>query len=96
MRLESVGRTRRFHFVDAGPGRNADVVFDGVREGPTFSGLAYLATGDCPLTEFHVKGSINADETAIFLRGKRPLYDGGCKVAGYSDEELDFTLLKKL
>ncbi len=46
--------------------------------------------------QFQVKGSINADETAIVLRGKRPLYDGGCKVAGYSDEELDFTLLKKL
>ncbi len=99
VRLEAIGRARRFYFAGlrrGAPAKGGDVVFDGVREGPALSGVAFVYSEKCPATAYQVRGSVSPDETTIKLRGKKPGYDGQCKIAGYADEELEFRLAGKL
>jgi hypothetical protein len=95
LRLEAAGRMRRFYYAERSPGSFAELgamVFEGVREGPTVSGRAFSFSADCAPIAYQVKGSVSPDETAVKLRGRKPLRDGACKIVDYSDDELNFTL----
>jgi hypothetical protein len=94
-RLEAIGRTRRFYYTEpdqGSPAKPGTIVFEGVREGPTFSGRAFSFSADCAPLAYPVKGSVNRDETAVKLRGRKPLRDGACKIVGYGDQELNFVM----
>ncbi len=98
LRLEAVGRSRRFYFAGLRRGllaKDGDVAFDGVREGPAFSGRAFLFTENCAPIPYAVRGSISTDETTIRLRGKEPRRDARCNVVSSVDSELVFTLASK-
>jgi hypothetical protein len=95
LRLDMIGRARRFTFVGLRRGllaKDGDPAFDGVREGPTLSGLAFLYTENCAPIPYPVRGAVSPDESTVVLRGKKPRRDAACAVTGASDEELIFTL----
>ena len=99
VRLEAIGRARRFYIAGLRRGSAAkagDPVFEGVREGPAFSGVAFLYSEKCPHLAYQVRGSVSPDETTIKLRGSRPSYDVQCKIVGYTADELEFRLAGKL
>jgi hypothetical protein len=95
LRLDMSGRARRFTFVGLRRGllaKDGDLAFDGVREGSTLSGLAFLYTENCGPIPYPVRGAVSPDESTIVLRGKKPRRDVTCALMGAADEELVFTL----
>jgi hypothetical protein len=93
LRLDAFGRARRFHFVEARrdiPARPGDLAFDGVREGPTYSGLAFAYAQGCEPLSYQVRGAISPDEGAITLGGREPRRDARCNIVGAADRELVF------
>jgi hypothetical protein len=99
LRLEAVGRARRFHYVEPHGGvtaKSGDILFEGVREGPTYSGRAFQFTENCLPLAYRVKGSISADETTLKIAGWKPHRDAQCNIVSYSDDELVFRLASKL
>jgi hypothetical protein len=99
LRLESVGRARRLYYVEPHGGATAksgDIAFEGVREGPAYSGRAFQFTENCPPLAYRVKGSVSADEATLKIAGRKPRRDAQCHIIGYSDDELVFRLAGKL
>ena len=95
VRLEAIGRARRFFYVDvhgAFPAKNGDMAFEGVREGPTYSGRAFQFTANCEPLAYIVKGSVSTDESTVKLEGRKPRRDPQCHVLSYANEELVFSL----
>lgn len=95
LRLDIIGRARRFTFVGLRRGllaKDGDVAFDGVREGSMLSGLAFLYTENCAPIPYPVKGAVAPDESTVVLRGKKPRRNAACTEIGATDEELVFTL----
>jgi hypothetical protein len=98
LRLEVVGRARRFYYVDPHGGvtaKSGDIAFEGVREGPTYSGRAFQFTENCPPLAYRVKGSISVDEATLKIAGRKPRRDTQCHTVSYSDDELVFRLASK-
>ena len=83
-------------FAGARPQRVGTLSSMASERGPALSGVAFVYSEKCPATAYQVRGSVSPDETTIKLRGKKPGYDGQCKIAGYADEELEFRLAGKL
>jgi hypothetical protein len=95
VRAEAIGRTRRFFYVEVrggSPAKSGDVAFEGVREGPTYSGRAFQFAENCAPLGYLVKGSISADESTVKMEGIKPLRDSQCRIAGYVNQELVFNL----
>jgi hypothetical protein len=94
LRLDASGRSRRFAFANPlgdGSPKEGDLAFDGVREGRTFLGLAFVYLQGCEPLSYSVRGAISADEATITLRGMEPRLDARCEIAGAGDRELIFT-----
>ena len=99
LRIEAIGRTRRFYFVETHngfPAKSGDIAFEGVREGPSISGRAYQFAEKCPPLAYRVKGTVNADETTVTMAGRKPQRDPKCRVTGYTNDELIFNLTGRL
>jgi hypothetical protein len=95
VRLEAIGRARRFFYVEvhgAFPAKNGDMAFEGVREGPTYSGQAFQFTANCEPLAYIVKGSVSTNESIVKLEGRKPRRDSQCHVVSYANEELVFSL----
>jgi len=91
LQLESAGHIRRFYYAGNRPGPAAkagEMLFEGVREGPIISGQAFAFSENCPPVAYQVKGTVNADETVIKLRGKQPRRNDRCNAGGHFDAEL--------
>jgi hypothetical protein len=99
MRLEAIGRARRFYYAEvpgAVPARSGDIAFEGVREGPTFSGRAFQFAQNCAPLGYLVKGSVTADEATVKMEGRKPHRDAQCNIVSYANEVLVFNLTNKL
>jgi hypothetical protein len=97
--LEATGRARRFYYVEvhgASPAKTGDIAFEGVREGPTYSGRAYQFAENCAPLAFLVKGSVSADGSAVKMQGRKPQRNAQCDIISYEVEELAFRLANKL
>jgi len=97
LQLERAGRIQRFHYGEhrqGSAGKSGDLLFEGVREGPVVSGQAFAFAENCPPLAYPMKGSVNADETSIQMRGKQPRRDGQCNIVGHFDAELRFTAIQ--
>jgi hypothetical protein len=95
VRVEAIGRSRRFFYVEVRggfPAKSGDMVFDGVREGPTYSGRAFQFSEKCAPLAYLVKGAISADESIVKMEGIKPQRDSQCRVVGYVNEALVFSL----
>jgi hypothetical protein len=91
LQRESAGRIRRFYYAgnrEGSAAKSGELLFEGVREGPVISGQAFAFSENCPPLAYQVKGSVNADETIVKLRGKQPRRDDRCNASGLFDAEL--------
>jgi hypothetical protein len=99
VRLEAIGRARRFYYAEdpsAVPARSGDVAFEGVREGPVFSGRAFQFAENCAPLGYLVRGSVSADEATVKMEGRKPQRDAQCNIVSYANEALLFNLTNKL
>ena len=99
VRLEAVGRARRFYYVEPRAGlsaRSGDIAFEGVREGPAYSGRAFQFSENCAPLAYQAKGSVSPDESYVKMGGYKPRRDGQCNIVSYVDEELVFSLTDRL
>jgi hypothetical protein len=98
LRLEAIGRIRRFYYVDpkGSAAKTGDMAFQGVREGLLFSGRAFLFSQRCAPVAYHVKGTLSPDGRIIKLQGKRPAIAAKCGAANFDGAELIFHSAGKL
>ncbi|MDX2155554.1 MAG: hypothetical protein SFW09_03505 [Hyphomicrobiaceae bacterium] len=101
MRLEANGADRRFVYevprrglVEAGV-KPGDTVFEGRREGQTYTGAAYIFTRSCGRVGYSVAGNVSADERTVVLEGQAPLMGEDCKPRAYRRDRLQFDLTKR-
>lgn len=99
MRLEADGNVRRFVYdqprsgmVKAGA-RSGDIVFEGQRNGATYSGTAYIFSKSCGRVPYPVAGNVSADQRAVVLEGQAPRLGSGCQVKSYRRDRLSFELM---
>jgi hypothetical protein len=101
MRLESSASERRFVYaiprrgmLDAGA-KSGDVVFEGRRDGTTYSGTAYIFNKSCGRVAYRVAGSVAANERRIVLEGQVPVLGPACSVRSRRRDRLQFDLLDR-
>jgi hypothetical protein len=70
------------------------LLFDGVVDGTTLSGTAYVFVKDCDPLSFSMKGTLTRDGKRITLSGKAPRVGTKCSIAGDKHEELIFDLVR--
>lgn len=94
LRLLASGDTRAFVFETPsaalerhGVSRGV-VLFDGVRNGPRYSGMAYAFANGCDAQSFPVEGTVTADDAGVVLTGRAPRLDRDCNVDGQDDVSL--------
>jgi hypothetical protein len=99
MYLVANGARRRFYYHRPRPGmteagaRSGSLLFDGVRAGNTYSGIAYVFAGACGAFDYKVDGYVVADRRVV-MRGLAPRVDQRtCGVFDYRPDELAFDLL---
>lgn len=98
MRLIAKGAGRRFVYQEPRAGLKAQgakrgtVVFEGVRDGLSYSGTAYIFKKGCDPQGYPVTGEVTADERRITLYGQKPKVAGNCRVLTYIDDTLVFDL----
>jgi len=68
------------------------LLFEGQRNGKNFVGISYIFTRTCESQGYEVTGEISDDARQITLKGKAPLLDSNCKITGYRDDILIFTI----
>jgi tetratricopeptide (TPR) repeat protein/uncharacterized protein YgiM (DUF1202 family) len=101
MKLVAKGTRRRFYYerprkgIRASGVRRGTLLFDGVREGFTYSGTARIFNSRCGTKTYAVSGSVSDDEETVTLLGRAPIVDSSCNLAGYRDDYLYFELKKQ-
>ncbi|MBX9841908.1 MAG: hypothetical protein K2Z80_08900 [Xanthobacteraceae bacterium] len=71
--------------------KKGTVLFEGVRRGKTYDGIAYIFTRACGSKHYQVSGEVAEDDRSVTLRGQAPRVDAACNVVGYRDDVLVFT-----
>lgn len=98
MRLVATGNKRSFAYESPRAGLKAagvkrgDVVFDGVRDGQSYSGTAYIFHKGCDPQGYPVTGEVSADERRVTLIGQKPTVSDRCRAERYTDDTLVFEL----
>lgn len=90
------GNKRQFGYAVPRPGlpvKPGNLVFTGVKEGQTYSGVAYVWSTKCGPAQYSVSGPVSEDLRTVTLYGKAPIRDGSCRVAGYRDDVLVFNFI---
>lgn len=97
MRLEADGNARRFYYVAPRAGMrrvgasNGTLLFDGVRNGETYTGTAYIFAAGCAPQPYPVAGTVSAGNNRVVMVGRAPRIGKRCDVTGYRDDTLVFT-----
>ncbi len=86
---QSSGQQRLVTYYSPRPGlpvRPGVVLFEGVRQGNTMYGTAYVFRSGCAPAPYEVSGRIDPDnQTLVVLHGAAPIRErGGCRVIRYS------------
>jgi hypothetical protein len=97
LRLEAIGRVRRFVYLEpaGSPAKRDDLAFEGVRSGSAFFGHAFLFSERCKPIGYYVRGALSPDGSSLTLQGRRPIPNAQCRIAGYEDAELLFNASDK-
>ena len=86
---QSSGQQRIVTYYNPRPGlpvRAGTVLFEGMRQGNTMFGTAYVFRSGCAPAPYEVSGEIDpANQTLVVLYGAAPIRErGGCRVIRYS------------
>jgi hypothetical protein len=74
---------------ERGP-KSGTLLFDGRRDGDTYSGTAYAFSKQCGPIGYSVVGTTSADQRRVTLRGRVPVRNSACQPNSYRDDVLDF------
>jgi hypothetical protein len=94
------GTRRQIYYDDPRPGlqevgvKKGTLLFDGVVDGTTLSGTAFVFAKDCDPLPFAVRGKLTRDGKRITLNGKAPRIGTQCRTVGDKKEELIFGFFK--
>lgn len=91
--LQDRGNGRWFYYHTPRNGLAVQIgtlLFEGRKDGNTYTGTAYIFSPTCGKSGYRVKGSVSPNQTTIRLHGKAPRRDSNCKVIGYRNDELVF------
>ena len=97
MRLEADGNVRRFYYVAPRAGMrragasNGTLLFDGFRDGDSYTGTAYIFAAGCAPQPYPVSGTVSAGDNRVVMVGRAPRVGKRCDVTGYRDDTLVFT-----
>lgn len=100
MRLEASGQQRRFVYVRPRKGMLAagatpgDSVFEGRREGLTYTGTAYVFSRACGKTAYPVSGAVSDDQRRVVLTGEAPILSADCRPRAHKPDRLIFDLIE--
>jgi hypothetical protein len=100
MYMTEAGTRRQIYYEDPRAGlkevgvKQGGLLFDGVVDGTTLSGTAYVFAKDCDPLSFSVKGKLTRDGKRITLNGKAPRVGRKCSIAGDHNEELILDLVR--
>jgi hypothetical protein len=100
MYMTEDGTRRQIYYEDPRAGlkevgvKQGALLFDGVVDGTTLSGTAYVFAKDCDPLSFSVKGKLTRDGKRITLAGKAPRVGTQCRIAGDQHKELIFDLVR--
>lgn len=101
MRLVATGKSRTFMYDNPRPGmrkagaKQGDVVFEGTREGQSYSGTAYIYSKICGRKGYAVSGRVADDDRGVVLEGEVPVLDSDCKVKSTRRDVLRFDYVKQ-
>ncbi|MEZ0085195.1 hypothetical protein [Bradyrhizobium japonicum] len=96
--LSANGARRQFHYqipaadllqIGVQPGT---LLFDGRREGDKYSGTAYVFSKVCGALPYITAGPVAPDQRTVMMYGKAPIANSSCRVIGYRDDVLVFSL----
>lgn len=94
--LVADGSTRKFFYAQPRPSLTAlgvqsgTLLFDGRKDGDTYSGTAYIFSRDCAPSAYPVSGTVSADSRQVVMYGKAPRRNATCEVIGFRDDKLVF------
>lgn len=101
MRLIAAGADRTFVYENPRPGmrkagaKKGDVVFQGTRDGTTYSGTAYIFSKGCGSQGYAVTGHVTDDDRGVVLEGDKPVLDSSCNVTGTRRDVLRFDYVRR-
>lgn len=67
------------------------LLFDGVANGVSYSGTAYVFSSVCGAIPYYVSGGVNVIQRNIILYGQAPTVDRNCNTIGYRNDVLIFS-----
>src|SRR6267142_7260902 len=92
--LEANGAARKFYYSTPRPGlpvTSGALLFDGKKDGNSYSGTAYTFNRACGTRGYAVSGPVSEDQRTVTMYGKVPRLDANCKLIGYRDDVLVFS-----
>ena len=95
--LEASGTARKFSYETPRPGLNVSpgaLLFDGVKNGDTYSGTAFEFSRSCPPAGYQVSGSVSSNQQVVTMTGDAPVRDTACKIVGSKPSDLVFTYVR--
>jgi hypothetical protein len=98
--LEADGAKREFYYQEPRPGllqagaRPGSLLFSGRAIGNRYLGIAYIFSPQCGKYPYEVSGPILDNYERVVLNGQAPQLGADCRVRGYRQDRLEFTLLK--
>jgi len=97
MYLVADGATRRFYYERPRDGigqvgvQYGTLLFEGRKDGNTYSGTAFIFSSACGATPYQVSGTVSADDQQVTLYGQAPRLNDNCQIVGYREDKLVFT-----
>jgi trypsin-like peptidase len=98
--LVAEGDSRKFFYEKPRPGimsegaRPGSILFSGKAVDNAYAGTAYIFKRQCGEFGYEVSGPILDNYMRVILRGRAPRVDSSCKIIGYFDDELEFSLMR--
>lgn len=98
MQLRADGAKRTFVYdkpreaMQKAGARQGTILFEGQREGDTYSGTAYIFSRRCGPQSYFVSGPVADDERTVTLYGDAPVVGKSCRVEKTKSDQLVFTL----
>lgn len=98
--LVANGQAREFYYQEPRQGmadvgaRQGSLLFSGASSGGRYWGTAYIYRGACGKFPYQVTGPILDNYERVVLKGQAPRVGADCRVRGYFEDTLEFSLLK--